>query len=242
MRKQKFLAFAAAAIFLGAHSLRAANSPDSALTGQVSSAEEGMMEGVLVSAKRAGSTITITVVSNSQGRYTFPAAKLEPGQYSLNIRAAGYDLDGRATANVAPEKTAAVDLRLRKALDLPAQLTNAEWIASAPGTQQQKNTLLSCVGCHSIERIVRSKYDTEGFMQTLKRMSGYANQSTPLHPQLRLGERDTAMVGEEQARVQRSQAEWLSTINLSSTSTWQFPAKNISSSHRQSDAGHHDGV
>ena len=88
MRKKIFLAFAAAAIFLGAHSLRAANSPDSALTGQVSSAEEGMMEGVLVSAKRAGSTITITVVSDSQGRYTFPAAKLEPGQYSLNIRAA----------------------------------------------------------------------------------------------------------------------------------------------------------
>jgi virginiamycin B lyase len=225
MRKQKFLAFAAAAIFLGAHSLRAANSPDSALTGQVSSAEEGMMEGVLISAKRAGSTITITVVSNSQGRYTFPAAKLEPGQYFLNIRAAGYDLDGRATASVAPGKTAVVDLRLRKALDLPAQLTNAEWIASTPGTQQQKNTLLSCVGCHSIERIVRSKYDTEGFMQTLKRMSGYANQSTPLHPQLRLGERDTAMVGEEQARVQRTQAEWLSTINLSSTSTWQFPLK-----------------
>src|SRR5262249_52877967 len=57
-----------------------------ALTGQVS-AEEGAMEGVLVSAKKAGSTITITVLSDSQGRYSFPAGRLEPGQYALSIRA-----------------------------------------------------------------------------------------------------------------------------------------------------------
>ena len=96
----------------------------------------------------------------------------------------------------------------------------------APQAHSSKKTPCSVASAATaIERIVRSKYDTEGFMQTLKRMSGYANQSTPLHPQLRLGERDTAMVGEEQARVQRAQAEWLSTINLSSTSTWQFPLK-----------------
>src|SRR5256885_907337 len=67
-----------------------------ALSGQITSAEEGAMEGVLVSAKRAGSTITVTVASDTQGRYSFPAAKLEPGQYALRIRAAGYDLEGSA--------------------------------------------------------------------------------------------------------------------------------------------------
>ena len=64
-----------------------------ALTGQVTSSEEGAMEGVLVSAKKDGSTITITVVSDAQGRYSFPPSKLEPGQYALRIRAIGYDLD-----------------------------------------------------------------------------------------------------------------------------------------------------
>ena len=203
----------------------AANSPGLALTGRVTSTEEGAMEGVLVSAKKVGSTITFTVVSNQEGRYQFPAAKLDPGPYSLTIRAAGYDFDGNATTEVTPQRTATVDLKLRKTQDLGSQLTNAEWLVSVPGTQQQKSTLLSCVGCHTVERIVRSKYDTEGFLQTLKRMAGYANQSTPLHPQLRLGARDTALVGEEQARVQRTQAEWLSTINLTSTSTWAFPLK-----------------
>src|SRR5205823_11033084 len=63
-----------------------------ALTGQVTSAEEGAMEGVLVSAKKEGSTITITVVSDDKGNFSFPANKLEPGKYNIAIRAIGYDL------------------------------------------------------------------------------------------------------------------------------------------------------
>ena len=41
------------------------------------------MEGVLVSAKREGSTVTATVVSDAKGRYSFPSSKLAPGRYSL---------------------------------------------------------------------------------------------------------------------------------------------------------------
>src|SRR5437879_5025609 len=66
--------------------------PSVALEGQVTSAEEGPMEGVLVSAKKADSTITVTVVSDQQGRYRFPEARLAPGRYALRIRAVGYDL------------------------------------------------------------------------------------------------------------------------------------------------------
>src|SRR5215469_1587097 len=71
-----------------------------ALSGQVSSAAEGPMEGVLVSAKKADSTITVTVVTDNQGRYRFPAAKLDPGPYSLRVRAVGYELDVPHTVDV----------------------------------------------------------------------------------------------------------------------------------------------
>src|SRR3970282_1237326 len=73
---------------------KAQTSSSPALAGQVSSQEEGSMEGVLVSAKKAGSTITVTVASDAQGRYSFPRNRLEPGQYSARIRAVGYELDG----------------------------------------------------------------------------------------------------------------------------------------------------
>ena len=93
-----------------------------ALTGQVTSAEEGPMEGVTVIAKKAGSTITITVATDQQGRYRFPSNKLEPGQYALTIRAVGYELDGAGAAEVSQQKTATADLKLRKTKDLSAQL------------------------------------------------------------------------------------------------------------------------
>src|SRR6266850_6223417 len=107
-----------------------------ALTGQVMSAEEGSMEGVLVSAKKVDSTITITVVSDGQGRYRFPSAKLQPGRYSVRIRAVGYDLDAPREVEITKDATATADLKLTKARDLASQLSNSEWLASFPGTEQ----------------------------------------------------------------------------------------------------------
>src|SRR5580700_9703063 len=77
-----------------------------ALTGKVTSAQEGAMEGVLVTAKKPGATVAITVVTNKDGVYSFPASRLVPGQYDIKIRAVGYDLDGKGVADVAGEKTA----------------------------------------------------------------------------------------------------------------------------------------
>ena len=95
-----------------------------ALTGTVTAGPEAL-EGVLVSAKKSGSTITTTVVSGKDGRYDFPAGRLEPGAYSLRIRAVGYDLEGPAEISVVPEKTTTADLKLRAAKDIASQLTNA---------------------------------------------------------------------------------------------------------------------
>ena len=180
----KNLISAALAIALaGAGILPASAQTSAALTGQVTSAEEGAMEGVLVSAKKAGSTVTITVVSDAQGNYSFPAAKLEPGQYSLRIRAVGYDLDRPANVSVAAQQPAKQDLKLRKTEDLAAQLSNGEWLASFPGNDQQKNAMLGCVGCHTLERVARSTHKPDDFIHvTLPRMQGYVNQSIPAAP------------------------------------------------------------
>jgi streptogramin lyase len=229
MQSNRFVvALLAALAVAGAQALpaiAAETSADAALTGVVTSAEEGAMEGVLVSAKKNGTNITITVVTDAQGRYRFPRAKIDAGQYAMRIRAAGYDLTGRVTAEVSTQQPTSLDLNLRKAQDLAAQLTNGEWIASMTGTEQQKKTLLGCVGCHTIERIARSTYDTEGFLTTVQRMGTYANQSTPLRPQKRLTTRDTDLVGEDQIKVQRAQAQWLATVNQSHGSGWDYPLK-----------------
>src|SRR5262245_8138635 len=133
--------------------LRAQSRGPAALTGLVSSADEGPMEGVLVSAKKSASTITLTVVSDRSGRYSFPQSRLEAGDYTIRIRAAGYELAQPATGTVAAHTTTTVDLRLQKARDVAAQLTNAEWLSSFPGTEAQKASIRGCTHCHTLERI-----------------------------------------------------------------------------------------
>src|SRR5467141_3968278 len=104
-------AAAAASCFALAHAANA--QAPAALAGQVSSAKEGVMEGVVVSAKKDGGTITVSVVTDEKGQYSFPAARLEPGHYTLSARAAGYDLDGPKAADVAAGTAATADIKLK---------------------------------------------------------------------------------------------------------------------------------
>jgi virginiamycin B lyase len=210
-----------------------AQEPAAALTGLVSSADEPTMEGVLVSATKAGSNITVTVVTGTDGRYSFPANRLGPGQYTLAVRAAGYELDQPQKIEVdateaSDQKAATKDIRLGKTRDLAAQLSNVEWLMSIPGTDQQKDQLLNCVGCHRVERIMRSKYDSSGFLtQILPRMQSYVQQSLPIHPQLRPAERLMEERGEDRIEIFRSIADYLSTINLSATEQWKYALKTM---------------
>jgi virginiamycin B lyase len=196
----------------------------SALAGQVSSAQEGPMEGVVVSAKKDGSTITVSVATNARGRFAFPAARLEPGHYTLKVRAAGYELDGSAAADVAAGQEAKAEIKLRKVRNLSASLTNAEWMISVPGSEEQKNFLLNCTGCHTLERIMKSTHDADEFMEVIHRMSLYYPGSTPLKPQRLTG---TASRDVERGGNGRKTAEWLASINLSQQETWSYPLKTI---------------
>src|SRR5215831_4012680 len=184
----------------------------SALTGVVTSEQEGPMEGVLVTAKKAGSTIATTVVTNKEGRYSFPASRLEPGEYTIKIRAAGYDLDGKGAAQVPANKPATADLKLKKTRNLSAQPTTAEWLQSMPGTPKQKDGVLNCVSCHTVERIVRSTHNAEEFIQVQKRMGTYANQSVPTRVQKRLAERLMEERGDNRNRAQEERAEYMASI------------------------------
>jgi len=195
-----------------------------ALTGQVSSAEEGNMEGVVVSAKKDGSTISVSVITDAQGRFAFPSERLEPGRYTLKARAAGYEVDGAKAADVASGQDAKADIKLKKVKSLSGNLTNAEWLISMPGTEDQKKFLLNCVGCHTLERIMKSSYDADGMMEVIARMSTYYPGSTPQRPQRLAGEfrRDRDRGGDV-----RKIAEWLANVNLSQQETWQFPLKTL---------------
>jgi streptogramin lyase len=214
--------FALLALIMTAGSLPAAlagNPAAPALAGRVTSDAEGPMEGVLVRAKEEGKPISITVVSDREGRYSFPADRLMPGKFDISIRAVGYDLAGPVSVEVVAGETRRADLKLVKTKDLIPQLTSSEWLLSVPGTEAQKNQLFRCAACHSLAPIVQSTYDPEGWLTTFARMRSYSEQAVLEHPVL--------LPFKVSVQPDPAFAKYLSTINLSSTSKWKYELKTL---------------
>src|SRR5579883_283486 len=223
--QQSLLApWAAVALALAVGDCRSAAlaQPAATLSGQVTSAEEGAMEGVVVSAKKTGSTITVWVVTDGQGNFKFPADRLGPGSYALGIRAAGYELDGPKTAAVAAG-SAPIAIKLVKTKNVADQLNSAEWLMSIPGTIEQKNMLDRCTSCHTLARPIKSTYDADALMGVLQRMASYAPGTTPLEPHKRLAGPSMDVPADRL----RPRADYIASINLSHQATWSYPLKTL---------------
>jgi streptogramin lyase len=93
---------------------------------------------------------------------------------------------------------------------------------SIPGSEDQKALLLNCTSCHTLERIVRSTHDADEFTQVISRMAGYGAVSQPIKPQRML---DTERAGPPEQY--RKMAEYLATINLSTTDKWAYELKTL---------------
>ena len=194
MKAKGFLAVAVATIALVA--LRTA--PDeaaaqgaAALTGVVSSQEEGTMEGVVVSARREGANFTGSVVSDDTGTYSFPSTHLAAGLYAITTRAVGYDLVDPGPVTVAAGTATTANLTLQTTSNLASQLSSIEWINSMNGTPEQKDEivhqLLACNYCHTYERIMSSRHGAEQFMNVIDRMVRYYADGTAVSNDNRRG-------------------------------------------------------
>jgi virginiamycin B lyase len=181
--------------------------PSVALTGVVSSQAEGPMEGVIVTAKRAGSTIAVSVVTDKTGRYSFPSDRLVSGEYNLNTRAGGYGQADTRTVTIDPAKKKELSLTLPKTENLVSQVTWGEFLSSIPGTQEDKDHLYNCVGCHVPAVIMQSTYDEPGFETTIVRMHNWAPSSSLSNPQL-------LPYRTEQGPGDAKLAAFLSTLNM----------------------------
>jgi virginiamycin B lyase len=223
--------FAAVTAFVATGALGLLAQGGAALTGTVSSAQEGKMEGVLVTARHEGANFDVTVVSDAQGRYSFPRTHLkDAGKYTVKIRAVGYDLASPNSVDVTDGKAATLDLTLDKAKDATTQLSSAEWLASVAGTDDQKSMVQrqieSCTYCHSLERIVKSKHTAEEFVPVISRMYRYYPDGTVASTEGRGRARFHDKEGQERADKSDSWgvapgvkkvdlAAYLATINMS---------------------------
>ena len=196
------------------------------LTGQVSSQDEGAMEGVVVNAKRQGSTIMVSVVSNAQGVFNFPKDRLAPGVYDITMRAVGYVL-APMTATVGAGDAAKTDLRLSKARpdQLALQLSNSEWMQSAPGTPAQKSGMLRCLDCHGLQRPMFSKRNADWMAISIQRMFTHASTAAPDFPFFLANANQT--LSKPPSKAETDLGAYIASINLSQGDTWPYTLKTI---------------
>ena len=188
-----------------------------ALTGKVTSRAEGSMEGVLVGAKKTGSPIATWVVTNEKGQYSFPRERLTPGKYVINVRAVGYELPKTSVDVTAESGSLNLELVKVSGTKLGLQLSNAEWFNSMPGTEAQKRMLGGCVTCHTLQRILFSRFNTEEMARVAQRMTLHTNNSSPMHPWMR------PIAPRPMGAGQVALGNFISSINLSAADTFEFP-------------------
>jgi virginiamycin B lyase len=194
------------------------------LSGVVSSQKEGSMEGVLVSAKKQGGTISVTVVSNAEGQYHFPSDRLSPGTYDITIRAVGYKLPD-TTVNISNGKTARLDINLNEVnskYELARQISNTEWMLSA-GEDGIK--LGRCVNCHTLERVMFTRYNAREMARVVQRMAYHTNNSSPEHP---WSDTDVAeQMAKPPSEGHIELGKFIAAINLSERDVWPFELKTL---------------
>ncbi|MGD0963195.1 MAG: carboxypeptidase regulatory-like domain-containing protein [Candidatus Acidiferrales bacterium] len=165
--KNSFSALAIALLFAGL-SAQAAT-----LTGAVHSADGKTMEGVAVSARASDQTITTTVYTQQDGRYSFPA--LADGQYAIWAQAEGFDA-GKSEQALSGSKNVQQNFALKPLQDFTSQLMGDEILAALPGSTPADLRMKAvfannCTGCHQANFPLQNRFDEKGWTTILEFMS-----------------------------------------------------------------------
>jgi virginiamycin B lyase len=144
------------------------------ITGTVTDEGGKTLNGVFVSARRGGANSTVTVYSNDSGRFEFPE-NLSPGTYTVRAHAGGLQTGERSNVVVTNSGAVNVDFALKaetRPEELFRQATPGEWLASLPGTEYEKRSVVRhCSGCHhSLYQIKAHRFDKEGWLRIIETM------------------------------------------------------------------------
>jgi len=148
-------------------------SADQLLTGSVASAAGQKLEGVLVSAKKEGSTITTNVYTDLNGEYFFPA--MADGKYQVWAQTLGFK-----TAKCAVDLSATrhQDFQLGAITDPEERIRQlpSELLASALPEDTEADANIKrifhnqCTGCHTPGYPLQFKFDEAGWNKVINLM------------------------------------------------------------------------
>jgi hypothetical protein len=147
------------------------------LTGTVRAPDNSAFRGAFVQAQNSETKITVSVLSDRQGRYRIE--NLPAGQYRLSVRAPGYRAEPRAGLDLTHEQNITREIALTKDAvhwnDL-SQYQGQVLFPSAQGNQilKGKEILIArCFACHAFQtRIASFTRDENGWRDRVNYMRG----------------------------------------------------------------------
>ncbi|HYS91024.1 MAG TPA: carboxypeptidase regulatory-like domain-containing protein, partial [Bradyrhizobium sp.] len=151
----------------------AAHAADQLLSGAITSHSGRKLEGVTVSAKLEGSTITTSVYTDTAGNYFFPP--LPAGKYRVWAQALGFET-GKGAVELSATRRADFTLQEmsdpeRRFRQLPGEMMVAALPeASADDARAKKIFMNNCTGCHSTSYALQFRFDEAGWSKIIDLM------------------------------------------------------------------------
>jgi streptogramin lyase len=158
---------------VAAAALAPAYAADVVLNGTITSAAGQKLEGVTVSAKLEGSTITTTVYTDESGNYYFPP--LASGKYNIWAQALSFETTKSAVdtgavkqANLVLQPMTDPEKRIRQ---LPAEmLVTALPEDTVDDARIKKIFTNQCTGCHNPGYVLQFRFDEAGWNKVINMM------------------------------------------------------------------------
>jgi virginiamycin B lyase len=151
---------------------------DQILSGAITAQSGQKLEGVTVSAKLEGSTITTSVYTDTAGVYVFPP--LPAGKYRVWAQTLGFeinkdavDLTAARRQNITLQEIADAERRFRQ---LPGEMMAAALPEATPEDAHMKKIFMNnCTACHSTSYALQFRFDEAGWNKIINLMKVVPN-------------------------------------------------------------------
>jgi streptogramin lyase len=119
------------------------------ITGTVTGPDGAPMRGAFVQARHAKLKMTVSVLSDSQGRYV--VENLPAGEYRLQVRAIGTKSDPKSGIDLAADQNVSQDFALQQGVVRWSDLTILQGLQLLPEARGKQTLFDNCLSCHGFQ-------------------------------------------------------------------------------------------
>jgi virginiamycin B lyase len=155
--------------FLGWAVFLASVSHAGTIAGTVKGPDGAPFEGAFVQAQNTKTQITVSVLSDKEGRYR--VENLPAGEYDIRVKAIGYKSDPRSGVSLGADQNASFEFALQNGMVHWNDLSLYQGKELLPEAKGKETLLGICSACHGFEtRIASVTHDESGWRDAVKDM------------------------------------------------------------------------